>query len=191
MFWGENISSSSLIAGLEPFFTPRTDRYIASDDEDSVYRLGPTDYPEYIALIDEFVSTVLPKRLQREYHDRKTMKKGEDGQGWDGAGGKHIWQTDKNHDRIGGDEVHTWKDGLAQKDGWDWRFMTDEYAHECELQTDSSMITDYFNDHLAGTRLEIIWGTLPYKILVTFIDKSFTLSLTDRFREPIICDIFW
>jgi hypothetical protein len=97
-----------------------------SDDVDSVYRLGPAKYSDYIALIDDFVSTVLPKKLQREYHARRTIEKGDDRQGWDGAGGKNIWQTDRNRDRIDGDEIRSWRHGTAQREGWDWRFLTDE-----------------------------------------------------------------
>jgi hypothetical protein len=128
--WGQNLSSSDFTSGLSPF-PPHSPPVASGDDPvdpDSVYNLHPTTYPAYTAAIDDFVSVVLPPRLQLEYQAEKEM----DGivgptHGWDAVGERRvIWQTDKDEERVDGTDVRSWREGSALSEGWEWKLMLDE-----------------------------------------------------------------
>lgn len=168
--WGQNLSSSSFISNL----TPIQFGGIVTDlpEEDKVHRLGPTTYDAYSAFIDDFVSIVLPPRLQLQYRAQRQMEGFVGlGSGWDTAGErKFIWQTDVNEDWVHSGEVMSWSDGSARGEGWDWRLMTDESVEDAvsldKLANAYRLATTWVKENFGGTRLELLWDNLPSGILV-------------------------
>lgn len=127
MKWGQNLSSSYLTTGLTQFAPHRSDPNPIKGI-DGIYRLGPESYTAYTARIDEFVSTVLPSKLQLEYQERQSQSENlRSPSRWNNfLAVKKIWQKDKNYDKIEGRNVQSWRNGLAQEEGWQWSLLTDE-----------------------------------------------------------------
>lgn len=128
--WGQNLSSTDFTSGLSPF--PLRRPLVASGSApvhpDSVYNLHPINHSAYVDAIDEFVSVVLPPRLQLEYQTATAM----DGMvgpahGWDAVGeGRVIWQKGKDEVGVNGTDMRSWSEGSAMSEGWEWRFLSDE-----------------------------------------------------------------
>jgi hypothetical protein len=127
--WGLNYDSSHILDGLIPW--PTRARYSEIDEPlsslgkkaDEVYNLGYWELPETAAQLDVFISTAFPESMQGtlKYGIARYLAGVGTRDAWDKE--KHIWQTDKDREKVGDGEVGSWARGKAIEEGWDWEMI--------------------------------------------------------------------
>jgi len=88
-----------------------------------VYNLGYWELPETAAQLDVFISTAFPESMQGtlKYGIARYLAGVGTRDEWDKE--KHIWQTDKDREKVGEGQVGSWARGKAIEEGWDWEMI--------------------------------------------------------------------
>jgi len=70
-----------------------------------------------------FISTAFPESMKGKlkYGIARYLAGVDTTDAWDKE--KHIWQTDKDREKIGQGEVGSWERGKAIEEGWDWEMI--------------------------------------------------------------------
>jgi hypothetical protein len=72
---------------------------------------------------------------------------------WDAN--RTVWQTDEDGETKDSESVHTWNDGGAAQEGWNWTSFSDDEAWKWAIKD------------IGGSSIGGLWASLPTGILVS------------------------
>lgn len=93
-----------------------------------MFTYGARTLAEYRAQLREFVDVSFPKRaravLQASLDRYLWEQRNASRVSWDHE--KRVWQTDKDGETKGSEEVMSWASGWATREGWEWKLYRDQ-----------------------------------------------------------------
>lgn len=126
-YWGQDLSSESLLAGLLSFESNRPDAEALSPlgiAADLTYNLGTVEMEPYKKSLEAFIRVAFPAALQKDLlSGMSTYLEGGGGQ-QSMLQSKHVWQTAKE-DYGTEDGMNNLLDTWRNIENWDWALLSD------------------------------------------------------------------